>query len=228
MVEELIKSPYEIISLFALQSWIDKNQETILSHHLKPEKVSPKELERISSFKSPNQVLASARIPEHPEQKINYHDLVLALDDIRDPGNLGTIIRTADWFGIETIVCSPGSTDLYNPKVIQASMGSVFRTNVVYQELVSFIQSAKMNGMKVFGSFLDGQNIYKKEKGQNSIIIIGNESRGISSDLEKLIDYRVKIPAVAKPGKDSHAESLNASVATAIICSEFRKQESTK
>ncbi len=217
MVHELIMGNTEIIELYALPSWLEANQELISSKRIKAEKVSPKELERISSFKTPNQVLAYAKIL--PSEEINFDDLILVLDDIRDPGNLGTIIRTADWFGIKNILCSPTTVDLYNPKVIQASMGSFIRINVIYKDLEFVIKKAKERNLKVYGSLLEGSNIYTQKLDQKGLVIIGNESRGISKNIATLITDRISIPAHS----ESKAESLNASVATAIICAEFRR-----
>ena len=221
MVRELIVSNYKVNALYALPAWLDTNQKLIRERELNAEKVSPKELERISSFKSPNQVLATAQIPGNAN-KITFDDLILVLDDLRDPGNLGTIIRTADWFGIKTIVCSNDTVDMYNPKVLQSSMGSFLRVNVFYEDLNVFIKKVKGTGIKVYGTFLNGASIYSKKLNQKGLIIIGNESKGISPDIEKLVDQKISIPSLAQ-NSISQAESLNASVATAIICAEFRR-----
>ena len=219
MVHELIMSNSEIIALYAVPGWLEVNQKLISSKEIHAEKVSPKELERISSFKTPNQVLAFAKTPT--TKKINFEDLILVLDDIRDPGNLGTIIRTADWFGIKNVLCSPTTVDLYNPKVIQASMGSFIRMNVVYEDLDHIIQTAKEKELKIYGTLLNGDNIYSQKLDNKGLIVIGNESRGISENIKKLITHCISIPAHS----NSKAESLNASVATAIICAEFRRKK---
>ncbi|MBU1011828.1 MAG: RNA methyltransferase [Bacteroidetes bacterium] len=222
MVHELIMSDYEINALYALPAWLEANQELIRQNQLNAEKISPKELERISSFKTPNQVLANAQIPARIDQEISFDDLILVLDDIRDPGNLGTIIRTADWFAIRTIVCSVNTVDLYNPKVLQSSMGSFMRVNVIYQDLKAFIQKARTEKVTVYGTFLNGMNIYDEKLAEKGLIIIGNESQGISPEIEKMIDKRINIPSYPQ-NLTNQAESLNASVATAIICAEFRR-----
>ena len=224
MVHELIMSDYKVNALYATPAWLEANQELIRKYQLNAEKISPKELERISSFKTPNQVLATAQIPINLELQINFEDLILVLDDIRDPGNLGTIIRTADWFGIRMIVCSQNTVDLYNPKVLQASMGSFMRVNVFYEELTSFIKKAKSEKVNVYGTFLNGMNIYAEKLAEKGLIIIGNESQGISPEIEKLVDHKISIPSYTiNPALQ--AESLNASIATAIVCAEFRRMK---
>jgi TrmH family RNA methyltransferase len=143
--------------------------------------------------------------------------LIVALDDVRDPGNLGTIIRLCDWFGIETLFCSEESVDIYNPKVVQATMGSISRVNVVYGNLEAFLTKTKL---PVFGTFMDGKNIYQEKLPKEGIIIMGNEANGISSSVEKLVSERIAIPRF---GNLQVTESLNVATATAIILSEFKR-----
>ena len=143
--------------------------------------------------------------------------LIVALDDVRDPGNLGTIIRLCDWFGIETLFCSEESVDIYNPKVVQATMGSISRVNVVYGSLEAFLTKTKL---PVFGTFMDGKNIYQEKLPSEGIIIMGNEANGISSSVEKLVSERIAIPRF---GNLQVTESLNVATATAIILSEFKR-----
>ena len=153
LVHELIDSDFEIEVIYALKNWIEENQ------HDKAEEVSAKELASISLLKTPNQVLAVVKQKKEPlPNTINSFSIVL--DKIQDPGNLGTIIRTADWFGIKTIICSDDSVDVYNPKVIQATMGSLFRVNVVYTNLTDFFK--EYNSLSVYGAMLDGENVYQK------------------------------------------------------------------
>jgi RNA methyltransferase, TrmH family len=157
-------------------------------------------------------------------------ELILALDDIRDPGNLGTIIRIADWFGISTILCSENSVDTYNPKVVQASMGSISRVKVLHCNLAAAIagitgsapQSGNDGPLPVYGTFLDGEPVFSQSLEDHGIIVIGNESRGISPELVPLITHKLYIPSFGTSGLGK-AESLNASIATAIICAEFRR-----
>lgn len=173
------------------------------------ERITQKELNQLSLLKSPNKVLA---ICKKFRQEDKGGEFYIALDDIQDPGNLGTIIRVADWFGVKNIVCSVNTADFYNPKVIQATMGSLFRVNVFYQELNSFIKS---KGLPVFGAFLEGESIYKMNLSPKGILVLGNEGSGISSELAQLIKQKITIP------RFGNAESLNVSVATGIVLSEF-------
>ena len=143
--------------------------------------------------------------------------MILALDDIRDPGNLGTILRLCDWFGIKQIICSKETVDIYNPKVVQATMGSIARVNVNYVDLKTFIAEANV---PVFGTFMDGENIYQSNLPQSGIIIMGNEANGISSEIEKIVTSRLTIPRF---GELQKTESLNVATATAIILSEFKR-----
>lgn len=219
MIRELLVSNYKVKALYALPEWIERIHLQVSSKNIIPEKVSPKELERISSFKTPNQALAVVEIPEHSLKNIDFNELVLVLDDIQDPGNLGTIIRTAEWFGTKQIVCSKESVDVFNPKVIQATMGSVFRAKVHYINLEKFFAEKVPESTPVYGALLNGKNLYNQKITQNGILIIGNESKGISEAVSKFVKHPVYIPA----HPNSKAESLNASVATAVLLSEFRK-----
>jgi TrmH family RNA methyltransferase len=188
--------------------------------------VKPAELERISSLSTPNEVLAVCRIPEYKlDSKALENKLTLVLDDIRDPGNLGTIIRIADWFGIEDIVCSNESADAFNPKVVQSTMGSIARIKVHYTDLTGFLQPDVNNYKPVYGALLEGKNIYSEKLSSSGLIVIGNESKGISEPIQKLVTHKISIPSFShfKPG-GGEAESLNAAVATAVICSEFRRR----
>ena len=138
------------------------------------------------------------------------------MDQIKDPGNFGTIIRIADWFGIENIICSEDSVDAYNSKVVQATMGSLYRVNIVYTDLIEFIESLE-NNYPIYGAVLGGENLYHQKLTKNGLIVLGNESKGISSEVLKLISKKIEIP------KFGNAESLNVGIAAAVICSEFRR-----
>jgi TrmH family RNA methyltransferase len=177
--------------------------------------IAESDLKRMSALATPNSCLALFKIPS--EKKIIASGLILALDSIRDPGNLGTILRLCDWFGIGQLICSKETVDIYNPKVVQATMGSIARVNVNYVDLESYIGQTKM---PVFGTFMDGDNIYKTNLPQEGIIIMGNEANGISPELEKLAKNRLAIPRF---GNLQKTESLNVATATAIILSEFRR-----
>ena len=185
--------------------------------------ISEKEMERISQLKSSNSTLAVVEIPHYnlTEAKPDKN-LVLALDRVQNPGNLGTIIRLADWFGITDIVCSVDSADCFNPKVIQATMGAIIRVRVHYTDLPQWLESQRDRGVNIYGTFLDGKNIYKSEKGSCGVIVMGNEGQGISPECEKSVTHRLYIPPY--PTDNPGSESLNVAIATAITCSEFRRE----
>jgi RNA methyltransferase, TrmH family len=207
VIQELLASNFELDHLYTTQNDFD---DVLVS---KKTQIHENDLKKISALATPNTCLAVFKIPN--ENPINQSGLVLALDDIRDPGNLGTILRLCDWFGIEQLLCSKETVDIYNPKVVQATMGSITRVNVNYVDLESFIAQTKL---PVFGTFIDGKNIYKIKLPQEGIIIMGNEANGINQNLEKLIQNRLTIPRF---GKLQKTESLNVATATAIILSEF-------
>lgn len=219
-VIDFINGEINLHSLFATQHWIDKHAEEYGNRTIV--EVSEKEMMKISFLKNPPEVIGIFKIPVQSMLDVNsISDLVLMLDDIRDPGNLGTIIRTADWFGIKNIICSETSADAFNPKVVQASMGSLARVKIHYTNLKEFLGS-KPGYLKVFGAVMNGENIIEVAKPQKGIILIGNEAHGISRELIPHIDYKITIP-LSKGTDNNSAESLNASIATAIICYEFRR-----
>lgn len=182
--------------------------------------VTEDELRKVSFLQHPQQVLAVFPIKDKQKEAVVEKKLYLALDGVQDPGNLGTIIRIADWFGITRIFCSRDTADVYNPKVIQATMGSVARVDVVYVDLAELIGSLP-EGYPVYGTFLDGEDIYKKSLTSHGIIVMGNEGKGISPAIGELVNNRLLIPNFPK-GRDT-ADSLNVAIATAITCSEFRR-----
>lgn len=210
VIQELVKSNFELEHLYTTKDDFIE----ILSH--KRSVISEIELKKISALSTPNTCLAVFKIPL--ENKVIESGLVLALDSIRDPGNMGTILRLCDWFGILQLVCSKETVDIYNPKVVQATMGSIARVNVNYVDLNAFISSTSL---PVFGTFMDGKNIYKMNLPQEGIIIMGNEANGISESIENLITKRLSIPRF---GDLQITESLNVATATAIILSEFRRE----
>lgn len=184
-------------------------------------------MSRISSLSSPSPVLA---VVEQKNVSLDVFiqssiavdkGLYLALDDIKDPGNLGTIIRVADWFGIDAIFASNETVELYNPKVVQATMGAIFRKKVIYCNLKEALSALSDKGLPVYGTFLDGENIYKKKLTPNGVIVIGNESNGIGKAVEETVGERLYIPPY--PASAVTSESLNAAIATAIVCYTFRK-----
>lgn len=209
VVRELLNSNFELQDLFTTK----KDFLTVSKN--KVHAISEAELKKISALTTPNTCLAVFKIPKAKE--IAEKGLIVALDDVRDPGNLGTIIRLCDWFGIETLFCSEESVDVYNPKVVQATMGSISRVNVVYGNLEVFLSQTKL---PVFGTFMDGKNIYQEKLPKEGIIIMGNEANGISSSVEKLVSERIAIPRF---GNLQVTESLNVANATAIILSEFKR-----
>ncbi len=184
--------------------------------------VSPNEYKKVSFQKSPQGVLAVFEKPRfEPDFSELNVKLSLALDDVQDPGNLGTIIRTADWFGVENIYCSIGTADVYNPKVVQATMGAIARVKVHYVDLAHFLSSTG-DEVPVYGTLMDGENIYQKELRNSGILLMGNEGKGISDELMQFVNERILIPAF--PGDQSGSESLNVSVATGICLAEFRRK----
>jgi TrmH family RNA methyltransferase len=185
--------------------------------------VGEKEMERISRLKTPSASLAVVRIPHYDfSPAIFGNNLVLALDGVQDPGNLGTIIRIADWFGIADIVCSPATADWLNPKVVQATMGALLRVRIHYVPLAETLADAARSGVNIYGTFLEGENIYDAPVSAGGVIIMGNEGRGISPAVEAVITKKLFIPPY--PGDRQGSESLNVATATAVVCSEFRRK----
>ena len=183
--------------------------------------ISEKEMERISQLKSANSVLAVVELPKHKLALANpTKNLVLCLDRIQNPGNLGTIIRLADWFGISDIVCSEDTADCFNPKVVQATMGAILRVRVHYTNLAAWLSSHK--GTNIYGTFLEGENIYNAQLEKSGVIVMGNEGQGISAEVAECVSHKLLIPPY--PADRCGSESLNVAVATAVICSEFRRR----
>lgn len=219
LVSDLIASDLECYKIIATEKF---TSELKCKKGIEIITVTDDELKKVSFLKSPQGIVGLFKQrSNNPDTNIPKQKLCLALDDVQDPGNLGTIIRIADWFGIEDIYCSIGTVDVYNPKTIQATMGAIARVNVHYVELPQFISSLEKS-IPVYGTFLDGKNIYEHKLSSNGIIIMGNEGKGIGSECEKLIDERILIPNY--PSGRATSESLNVSTATAIVCSEFRRR----
>ena len=216
-VLDFINSKLRAINVFATSEWKNRYQKELRGTLIT--EVDTRELSKISMLKTAPEVVAVFTYPK--VQKIDWQKtsgLTLMLDDIRDPGNLGTIIRTADWFGIQTIICSEETVDAYNPKVVQASMGSLARVEMHYERLDRMIKS-KPSNIPVFGAIMNGKSIREIERPEKAIVLIGSESHGISGKLLKLVDEKISIPG----SPDRGAESLNASIATAIICYDLSK-----
>lgn len=187
--------------------------------------VSAEDLARASLLKTPQQVLAIFEQPDYkPDKEVISHSLCIALDDVQDPGNLGTIVRLADWFGIEHIFCSPNTVDIYNPKTVQATMGGIARVKVYYTPLPELIRM--LGDVPIYGTFLDGENIYEQQLATNGLIVMGNEGNGIGDEVGKLINRKLLIPNF--PAERETSESLNVAIATAIVCAEFRRQAASK
>ncbi len=209
VIQELLQSNFVLEHLFVTETIF----ETIGASKKTP--ISDTDLRKISCLSTPNNCLALFEIPDQKPR--DDKGLVVALDDIRDPGNLGTIIRLCDWFGIEQIVCSEQTVDVYNPKVVQATMGSISRVAVSYMDLEKYLKRANI---PIFGTFMDGKNVYKENLPQEGILILGNEANGISEKLEKLVTNKLAIPRF---GNLQQTESLNVATATAIFLSEFKR-----
>lgn len=181
------------------------------------------DIRKASLLKNPQDVIAVFRQPDWSIETVDpAGQLVLALDGVQDPGNLGTIIRIADWFGLESIVCSPDTADLFNPKVVQATMGALARVKVFYTDLTEWLSQQKEKGVSIYGTLLDGEDIYRKELTKTGILIMGNEGNGISPEIEALVNEKLFIPSFPA-GRDT-SESLNVATATAIVCAEFRRR----
>ncbi len=211
VIKELLAANLKLHSLFTLEAEIF-DVSTVLEC-----RVTEEELKQISFLTTPQVALAVFYIPEF--KKTNSSGLILALDDVRDPGNLGTIIRLCDWFGIQDLVCSLQTVDCYNPKVIQATMGSITRININYVNLKDFL-TLKTPNFRIFGTFMNGNSIYTEKLPKDAIVIMGNEANGISEDIQNLIENRITIPQF---GVNQETESLNVATATAIVLSEFRR-----
>lgn len=208
-VDEFLKSHYKLHHIYALSSDFNCPAERLSV-------VTDVELKKISALTTPQQVVAVFEIPDIVE--VIEDKLILALDAVRDPGNLGTIIRLCDWFGIEHLICSETTVDCYNPKVVQATMGSLTRVNVSYLNLEEFLKTTKL---QKFGAFMDGKNIYDTTLPKQGILVMGNEANGISAEIETLIENRLGIPHFSS---HQETESLNVATATAILLSEFRRR----
>lgn len=215
-VQEFITSSYHVQTIYATAEALAKMGN--LPQNLKCIDVSERDFSKITSLTSPQGVLALVQIPDNTQidEASLKEQHCLVLDDVQDPGNLGTIIRTAEWFGISEIICSIGTVDAYNPKVVQATMGSLSRVRIYYTDLISFVERMEM---PTFGALLDGSSIYDTDFGQAGLIIMGNEGNGISHALQTKIHRAVTIPRLG------HAESLNVAVATTVFCSELARRK---
>ena len=209
-INELLQSNFELEHLYVTIDEfksVSTTQKTV---------ISDADLKKISALTTPNTCLAVFKIPK--EKPVLNKGLIVALDTIRDPGNMGTILRLCDWFGINQVVCSKETVDLYNPKVVQATMGSIARVNVNYLNLKNFLETTSL---PIYGTFMDGEDIYNSEITNEGIITLGNEANGISKEIEALVTKRITIPRF---GNLQQTESLNVATATAIVLSEFKRR----
>ncbi|MBQ9362700.1 MAG: RNA methyltransferase [Bacteroidaceae bacterium] len=216
-------SHFQPVYLAATAEWFDTNRENKRFFPAETDVVTEEELRRASLLETPQQVIALFRQRRHEVKLLDVagKELCLMLDDVQNPGNLGTIVRLADWFGIEHVFCSQGCADIYNPKTVQATMGAMARVCVHYLSLEDAL--AQLNGaVPVYGTFLDGDSLYEKSLTSHGIIVMGNEGRGVSDGVARYVTERLLIPNYP-PGRPT-SESLNVAIATAVVCAEFRRE----
>ena len=221
-VLEVLHSNYKVEQLFATEDFLSENQSHI-KHASEIISATEAEIKKLSLQKNPQRSLAVCNLPANNLTPEKLENLSLYLDGIQDPGNLGTLIRICDWFGINQLFCSPDTADLYNPKVIQASMGSFCRVTISYLSFNVILNVTRELKIPVYGTFLNGKNIYSQKLPSSALLVIGNEGNGIRATVEKEIENKITIPRFT--GQNKGAESLNAAVATGIICAEFKRQQ---
>ena len=216
IIRELAASHMEVVKIYALEGVMEDMGSRVC-------RVSGAEMERLSMLKTANNSLAVVKIPQGRfSLESAEKNMVLALDGVANPGNLGTLIRLADWFGIEEVVCSPSTADCFNPKVVQATMGAIIRVRVHYCDLPPLLREARGRGIEVCGTFLDGENIYEAALPSSGFVVMGNEGHGISDLVSSTVSRRLHIPPY--PSHRQGSESLNVSAAAAVVCSEFRRR----
>jgi TrmH family RNA methyltransferase len=214
----------KLSEVYATPEWIDAHRSIFIDRAIQPTVLHHADLKRITTLVTPQEVIATAPLPGKSfNEEVLADGSIIALDRVRDPGNLGTIIRTADWFGFRSIVCSPDTVDAFNTKVVQASMGAVLRTNVYYEKLEAVIERAKKHGIECMGTTMEGEDLYAVPIPTPVVIIAGNESAGISEGIKDLLDREITIPSTA--GNVPGSESLNVAMAVSIVCSEIRRRE---
>jgi RNA methyltransferase, TrmH family len=222
LITELINSGFQFKMLIGMETQLQK----FASIDCEKIFVNEAELKKISMLTTPPPVIAVCF--QHINNILSTpfkNDLTIVLDSIQDPGNFGTIIRLASWFGIDQIICSETTVDCYNPKVIQATMGAIAHVNIYYTNLFNFLKNSISNGRSIYGTFMEGENIYTTELEQNGIIVFGNEGKGISTEISEIITRKISIPPFMN--NRQNVESLNVSIATAIVCSEFRRRNNS-
>ncbi|MGB6152704.1 MAG: RNA methyltransferase [Pricia sp.] len=208
MVRELISSHFEVHGIFTTDASVVSDYEGEV------ETITEEQLRKMSGFANPNTVIGVFEIAK--VERPDSDGWLLAVDTLRDPGNLGTIIRLCDWFGIEYVVCSEKTVDCYNPKTLQATMGSIARVKVGYTDLPAFLKQAEL---PVYGAFMEGENVYTAKMPEKGILVVGNESNGITPEVQALVSQKISIPQYGK----ASAESLNVASATAILLNEIRR-----
>lgn len=209
VIQELLQSNFVLEHLYVTEqlfSEVNASKKTVISES---------ELKKITCLSTPNNCLALFKIPQ--PKTFTTDDLTVVLDDVRDPGNFGTIIRLCDWYGVKNLVCSENTVDLYNPKVVQATMGSITRVQVFYENLEELLPTFQL---PIYGTFMDGNNVYTEQLEKKSVLVLGNEANGISETVKKCVTHKIAIP---KFGALQKAESLNVATATAIFLSEFKR-----
>ena len=222
MVAEVLKSRHKVKKLIATPEFL-LTLKTGTNYTIEITEASWEEIKKASLLKNPQNSIALCKIPENENLPENIGTgIILYLDGIQDPGNLGTIIRMCDWFGIDFIFCSPDTADIYSPKVVQASMGSIFRTKLCHIPARLLFKKESFRNIPVFGAFLNGNNIYTENLPASAILVVGNEGNGIRKEVEPFINKKITIPEFTK--NTGNAESLNVAVATGIICAEFNRQ----
>lgn len=224
LVREYLESREEIVLLAGKQDWLDSVPKQLVKRAKSVVELSDDELKKISSLSTPHNSLAIVKINrENLDINKVKGDLCIGLDFIQDPGNLGTIIRIAAWFGIKYVVCSNNCVDLYNPKVIQATMGAILTTKVFYTRMEQFLIDATQKQIPIYATSLDGKSVYQEKLGKEGIILFGNESNGISKELKTYVTQKLLIPhgGILAPG----IESLNVAAAASVICSEFIRRK---
>lgn len=213
-VVEVLKSDFLVEMLLVTESFEGRNSTLLKTYKGELIRVTQGQLEQLGQYQSNDSALAVVKMKPNSSFVPSNHELIIALDDVRDPGNLGTIIRIADWYGIKKMVLSPQTAEFYNPKVIQATMGSFTRVQFFYENLDVVFSKWKL---PVYGAFLEGENVHELIKIEPGVILMGNESKGISPEIEKWVSKKVTIPGFGQ------AESLNVAIATAILCDNFKR-----
>lgn len=215
-IKELLDTKLSTVEVFCTQKALS---QIVINKDVKITEARIEEIKKITHLSTPSEIVGLFKIPKNDLLDSFCSNFILVLDGVQDPGNLGTIIRLADWYNIKSIVCSENCVDNYNPKVVQSTMGSIFRVKVHYTDLESYLEKAKKNKFTIYGSFMDGKTIYTESFDEKKILIMGSEGKGISDEVEKFVENKISIPAFFNG--DDGPESLNVAIASAIIVSEM-------